>query len=598
MSFNRQLAKLFEEIAQMLELTGANRFRVNAHAKAARVIADHPASLETLAHDAPTLTAIEGIGKGTAEKIAEFADTGRIDEHEELKRQVPADLLEVMQIPGLGPKTVALMWRELGVESIADLKRIIQDESILNLPRMGAKTVENIEASIAFHESSGARLHLGVATPVAEAVVERLRACRGVREVAFAGSLRRGRETIGDIDVLAAAADANEAMDAFVAMDGVLEVLLKGETKTSCRVDLGAFGVDNRWGPRDDEARGVQIDLRVVDPEAWGAALLYFTGSKEHNVRLRERAIKRGLTLNEYGLFPSDDEAGPPQKRGVRPKAAKTEEAIYAALDLDWIPPTLREDRGEFDAEATPALVRVEDIRCELHSHTTASDGMMSISESAGIAKARGMHTLAITDHSRSSAIANGLDDDRLRAHVEAIRAADEQTPGISILAGSEVDILADGGLDYDDELLAELDVVVASPHAALQQEPGKATERLLRAIEHPLVHVIGHPTGRLIERRPGLEPRMDELIAAAVEHDVALEINAHWMRLDLRDAHVRAAVEAGCKIAINCDVHEAADYDNIRYGVMTAQRGWLPPELCVNAWTKPKLDKWLKGKG
>ncbi len=277
--------------------------------------------------------------------------------------------------------------------------------------------------------------------------------------------------------------------------------------------------------------------------------------------------------------------------------ASESEESIYAALGLPYLPPTVREDRGEFDLKQTPRLIEVSDIRAELHSHTVASDGEMSIEESAAMAIERGFHTLAITDHSQSSAVANGLKPDRLMEHIERVRAADKAIDGITLLAGSEVDILVDGNLDYDDDLLQMLDVVVASPHAGLKAKPAQATKRLLKAIGHPLVHIIGHPTGRLIERRPGMEPAMDELIAAAIEHDVALEINAHWMRLDLKDTHVRAAVEAGCKIAINCDVHAPGDYDNLRYGVLTGQRGWLPPEQCVNTWDHTKLHDWLRAK-
>ena len=594
MSFNARLTAMFDRMSAMLELTGADRFRVNAHAKAARVIADHASDLEPIAHDAKALTAIDGVGKGTAAKIAEFAETGTIAEHDELAEKVPAGVLELLEIQGLGPKTVKLLWEEKNVESVEDLKKIIDDGSILTLPRMGEKTVENIKESIAFRESSGTRLHIGVAMPIAEALAERMGAVAGVEDCAFAGSLRRGKETIGDIDVLITTSDPEAARAAFCEHEAVAKVLARGEHKCSVRLSLGGLG--GRFGGADGLA--LQADLRLVPRESWGAALLYFTGSKAHNVRLRERALSRGMTLNEYGLFPEDkSDDTPPQQRGVEPVAADTEERIYKKLGLPFVPPTLREDRGELDLEVTPGLISIEDIRAELHSHTTASDGEMSIEESAAIAKDRGFHTLAITDHSKSSAVAGGLSPERLRDHIKAVRAADKATEGVSILAGSEVDILVDGRLDYDDDLLAELDVVVASPHAGLKAKPAQATKRLLKAIEHPLVHILGHPTGRLIERRLGLEPAMDEIIAAAIEHDVALEINAHWMRLDLRDTHVRAAVEAGCKLAINCDVHHASDYDNLRYGVLTAQRGWLTPDLCVNTWSKKKLHDWLKSK-
>jgi len=326
--------------------------------------------------------------------------------------------------------------------------------------------------------------------------------------------------------------------------------------------------------------------------------LMYFTGSKEHNVRLRERAIKMGMTLNEYGLFEDDgSDETPPQSRGIDPVASETEEATYAALDLPFIPPTMREDRGELSLTEPRPVIQLADIKAELHSHTTASDGKMSIEESAQIAKDRGFHTLAITDHSQSSAVAGGLKPDRLREHIKEIRAANERIEGITLLAGSEVDILVDGSLDYDDDLLHELSVVVASPHAGLRAKPKQATKRLLKAIAHPMVHIIGHPTGRLIERREGLEPDMNELIAAAVEHNVALEINSHWMRLDLRDTHVRAAVEAGALISINCDDHHPSDYDNLIFGVQTAQRGWLTPEQCINTWDADRLLEWLRTK-
>jgi DNA polymerase (family 10) len=596
MSFNDELVARFEQMAQMLELTGANPFRVNALARAARAIDDLTSDLHEIADDPKALIAIPGIGKGIAEKIGEYAQTGKIQEHIDLLAEVPPGLLRVLEAPGLGPKKVALLWKELGVEDLSGLKRVIEDGSILSLPRMGQKTVDNLRSSIEFMESSGQRLHLGIAMPIAQAIVERMESVKGVKRAAFAGSLRRGRETIGDIDVLVTTSDAERARTAFTSMPGVTEVLAKGESKSSVRLSLE--GIDHaRWGG-DGASAQVQVDLRIVPEASWGAALLYFSGSKEHNVRLRERAQKQNLTLNEYGLYPEDGESEPPQKRGVKAEAGKTEEEIYSALGLAWVPPEIREDRGELDLEETPRLIEVGDIRAELHAHTTASDGVMSLEELVGEAKRRKFHTIAVTDHSKSSAQAGGLDESRLRAQRAQIEALRETTTGIEILCGCEVDILSDGSLDFDDDFLAELDVVVASPHVALSQEPKKATARLLKAIENPYVHVLGHPTGRLINRRKGLEPAMDEIIAAAIEHDVALEINAHWMRLDLRDTHVRAAVEAGAKIAIDCDDHAPGDFDNLVYGVLTGRRGWLTPEQCVNTWTKAKLHQWLKSKG
>ena len=600
MSVNKELAVRFQQISDMLELLGEDKFRVNAHARAARSIKDYPADLAALAGDRKALTAIDGIGAKTADKIIEFVQTGRIAEHEELEKKVPAGLLAILGIPGLGPKTVKLMWDQLGIVDVAGLKKAIDDASILTLPRMGQKTIDNIKESMAFMEEAGDRLWIGQAMPVAEGLVARLKKIQGVKEIAFAGSLRRGKETIGDIDILVAADDSEAVRSAFVSMPEVEKVLANGETRSSVRLRVGSDL--SRWSSGDDETQAsggavVQVDLRLVPRESWGAALLYFTGSKDHNVRLRERALKQKLTLNEYGLYPLDDRNEPPQRRGVKAVAGKTEEEIYTKLKLSWVPPEIREDRGELEVRETPALIELGDIKAELHAHTTESDGALSLEELVAEAKKRGFHTIGVTDHSKSSIQANGLSVERVKEQIKRVHDYAKSVKGISVLVGSEVDILADGTLDYDDKLLAQLDIVVASPHTALKQDPKKATARLLKAIEHPLVHVLGHPTGRLINRRPGLEPAMDELIAAAVEHETALEINAHWMRLDLRDTHVRAAVEAGALIAIDCDVHTLADFDNLRYGVMTGRRGWLTADQCVNTWSRQKLAAWLKRK-
>lgn len=591
MSFNADLATALEEIARMLELLGEDRFKVNAHARAARAVEGEDSDLKAIAHDVKALTAIEGIGPKIAAKIGEFADSGKISEHEELLARVPGGLLEMMRIPGLGPKTVKAIWETLGLTTPAALKAAIADGSIMKVPRMGAKTVENIRKSMEVVEQGEQRLLLGRALPIAEMLVERLRAMPAVKRAAYAGSLRRGRETIGDIDLLVVAdegvAGAAEAVRAeFTGFPEVQQVLVRGETKCSVRLNI--------------ERKIVQADLRLVPDRSWGAALMYFTGSKEHNVRLRERALRRGVTLNEYGLFTLDDDPTPHQQREgglAKSLAGESEEQVYAALGLPLIPPELREDHGELD-RPVPSLISVGDIRAELHAHTTASDGSMSIVELARLYKSRGFHTLAVTDHSKSSPLAGGLSPERLREHIREVHAARSEVDGITLLAGSEVDILADGSLDYDDELLAELDVVVASPHAALRQEPEVATERLLRAIRHPLVHIIGHPTGRIIGQREGLSPAMGELCAAAAEHNTALEINANWLRLDLRDSHVRLALEKGCVIAINCDTHRREDAENLRYGVQTGARGGLTKDRCINAWEPGRLHAWLKSKG
>lgn len=582
MSFNADVVAAFEELATLLELTGANGFKVNAHARVARVVDGLGRDLRATAVGeaaADALAEIGGIGASSAAKIVELATTGAIAELETLRREVPAGLREVMLVPGLGPKTVRRFWTEAGVESLADLEARLADGSLAALPRMGRKTLDNLVASIEFMKSAGDRTRLGDAMPLAESIVAELAAVPGAGAVTFAGSLRRGLETIGDIDILATATDPDALAEAFRNRADVTRVLVAGETKSSVRLDSG-----------------IQVDLRIVDAACWGSALLYFTGSKAHNVVLRERAIARELRLNEYGLFPdADKDDRSPQARGIAPVASRTEEAIYAALDLPWIPPELREDRGEFDRPVPDDLITVDAIRSELHAHTTASDGRLTIDELATAAKAAGRTVLAITDHSKSSAQAGGLDEDRLRRHIDDIREADARIDGITLLAGSEVDILADGRLDYDDEILALLDVVVASPHVALRQDPETATSRLCAAARHPLVHIVGHPTGRLIPSRKGLEPDMERLVEAAIEGGTALEINSNPHRLDLRDVHARMAIEAGCRLAIDTDAHRAEHLAFLRYGVLTARRAGARIGDCVNCLDEPALLAWLQ---
>lgn len=607
MSFNEDVAARFEQMAALLELVGENKFRVNAHAKAARVVEDHATDLRAAAEagDVAALTALDGVGKGTAEKIIEFARTGVMEEHVALLARVPAGVITMMRVPGVGPKTAKAIWETLGVTDLAGLKAAVESGAILTVPRMGEKAAAKIRENLSLAESAGKRLHLGVASLLAERIVAVVRAVPGVARAEAAGSLRRGAETVGDIDVLAVAegAGASAAVhEAFRTMPGVVSVVTSGESKTSVRVQVP--DVSGRWkGFAPDEGETVQADLRVVPAASFGAALMYFTGSKAHNVKMRERALARGLTLNEYGLFPEDTStAESPQKRGVAAVAGRDEAEVFCALGLGWVPPEAREDRGEFSAYAEektpPRLVEVADIKAELHAHTTDSDGRQTLAELVQRAKGRGFHTIAVTDHSASSAQAGGLTVERLREQRRAIEAHRRVVgQSIRVLCGSEVDILSDGRLDYEDDVLASLDVVVASPHTALDQEPAKATARLLKAIENPFVHVLGHPSGRIIARRKGLEPAWNEIFAAAAEHNVALEINAHWLRLDLRDTLVAAALAAGCLIAIDCDVHAADDFDNLRYGVATGRRGGLTAERCVNCWEGERLWGWLRGK-
>jgi len=575
-STNATLAAIFQQMADVNQIVDGNRFKTNAYQKAARVMKE--LTRDVSAVPPAELTSIEGVGKGLAEKIAEFVETGKIDEHREMLEDIPAGLLDLLEIPGLGPKGIAQLWREAGVESIVDLEAGIADGSLAELKGMGKKKLENLSKGIAFLAKQGGRTHLGRALPLAKAVIETLSQLPGVEKIEYAGSLRRGKETIGDIDVLVGAkSQATPAiMDAFVALPFVDEVLGHGDTKSSVRTS--------------DDTGAIQIDLRVVEPKYYGAALMYFTGSKEHNVKLRERALSMGYTLNEYALADKEDKA--------KHIETETEEAIYKALNLAWIAPELREDRGEIalsDKGALPELLELKDIKADLHTHTTASDGVWSIEENARAMAERGHHTVAITDHSKSQYQANGLDNDRLVQHIEAVREVAKKLEGtITVLAGSEVDILADGTLDYPDELLAALDVVVASPHAALSQEPKKATARLLKAIENPYVTIMGHPTGRLVLKREGMSPDIDELVKHAADRGVAMEINANHWRLDLRDTHARAAIAAGCKLAINTDAHGQGDLHQLPYGVLTARRAGATKADVVNCMTAAGLKEWI----
>lgn len=630
MSTNDRIAKILEEIGQMMEVLGEDGFRVIAHNRAARAVSAMTGDVAELAKDRKKLLEVEGIGPKTADKIIEFCTTGKVAEHEELKGKVPAGVLEMLELQGVGPKTVQGMWQTLGIDSIAKLKKAIDDGSLKTLPRMGDKAIEKIKSAIEMAAQGQERLRLGQAWSVAQRIAAHLKTCKHVAKIEPAGSLRRGKETIGDIDIVVAMKEGKDSniedvMELTRRAPGIVQVLLSGASKTSVRVSVDDDGA--RWGTDADAAekkgtteersaahsgKAVQVDVRVVPLRSFGAALQYFTGSKEHNVHVRAIAQQNGLTLNEWGLFDEkeweafrakkfkDDGATLEAMAKVEAVAGETEESIYKALKLVCPPAEVREDRGEVDLKDALELVELSDIKAELHTHTTASDGVLTIEQLSREAHARGFHTIAVTDHSQSSSIAGGLKPDRLREHVKAVHAVNAKLHkelGIRVLAGSEVDILANGALDYRDEILELLDVVVASPHAALSQDSATATKRLLKAIEHPLVNILGHPTGRLINRRKGLEPAMNELIAAAKEHNVALEINAHWMRLDLRDIHVRAAMEGGAMIAIDCDVHHPDDFDNLRFGVMTGRRGWLTKERCVNTWTAGKLEKWLKMK-
>jgi DNA polymerase (family 10) len=571
---NKEIAAVFVSMADLMEILGEDPFRVNSYRKAARAIEDLSEAVEDVS-EAGRLQEIPGIGKGTAEKIGQYLATGKVVQHEELLAKVPPKLPELLEVPGLGPKTVAKMWKEAGITSRQQLEDVIEDEpdKLTSLPGMGARKVRQIWESLAFLKSAGQRQRLGEAQAVADSLLAVVRKVKGVEEVVAAGSLRRGKETVGDIDLLcrAGAKDATRIIEAFAKAPGVQRVQAQGGTKGSVLLE-----------------RGVQADLRVVEAESFGAALAYFTGSKEHNIRLRELAQKKGLKLNEYGLF-----------KGDTPVAGEEEPGVYKALGLAYVAPELREDRGEIEAAAKgtlPDLVELPDIRGDLHMHTSASDGHNTIDEMVEACRARGYQFMAICDHSKSQIQANGLDEKRLAAHAAAIRSAGKKH--ILVLAGVEVDIFKDGSLDFEADVLAELDFVTASAHTALKLGREEATKRLIRAIESPRVNCIGHPTGRLINSRPGMEIDIEKVAHAAAANHVALEINAQYLRLDLRDVHVRAAIAAGAKILINTDAHSTGELDMMRYGVITARRGWATAGDVLNTVTAAELKKFLTRKG
>jgi DNA polymerase (family X) len=563
---NEDLRRQFAEIATLLKLDGADRFRVRAYERAADAIAAARVDLSQLAPSA--LTDLDGIGDTTARKITEHLTTGKIAMLEELRAKVPAGVVELTRIPGCGPKTAMLLYDELGVDSIEALRTAIDAGDLEGLKGLGKKTAENLRESIRrIGAKDAGRIPAADAIGVAEELCAQLRAVPQSLEVAYAGSLRRMRDTIGDVDILVASTEPAPVMEAFRASPLVREVIAAGEKKTSVLT-----------------VRDLQADLRVVDPEAWGAALVYFTGSKAHNVRVRERAVRRGLLLNEYGLFHREEADDGSVVAGER-LASRTEADVYAALELAEIPPPMREDTGEVDAAAAdelPQVVTLDDLRGDLHGHSDWSgDGKASLEDMVRAAEAKGYAYWAVTDHAIGLPM-NGIDADQVLARRRAIAELSERV-GIRILDGMELNIGIDGGLDYDDDLLATFDWNVASVHTLMQRPAAEQTERIITAMQHPAVHAIGHPTGRKVGVRPGYEIDLDDILAAARETGTALEVNASPRRLDLSGEMVRRAVEAGVTLTISCDAHTVGDLDLMRYGVATAQRGWATPADVLN---------------
>jgi DNA polymerase (family 10) len=562
---NDEIAGMLETLANLLEFKGENPFKLSAYRRAARVLRDQTEDVATLVRE-NRLKDLPGIGESIEKKIVQALTTGKIEKLTEVLKAVPPGVLRMMEIPGVGPRTAAQVHEKLGINTLQEFTRAARSGKLAGVPGIGAKKAEGFLGAIKFAKASSRRMLLGEALPLAERIVAQLEE-RGVRGALAAGSLRRMCETIGDIDILAAGSASGKIIGAFTKLPEVRRVLGAGGTKASVVMESG-----------------VQVDLRVVPPESFGAALQYFTGSKAHNIRLRAMARGRGLKLSEYGVF-----------RGNRRVAGRTEEEVYRALKLPLIPPELREDRGEIEAAqkgALPKLVALGDIRGDLHVHTKWSDGRNTIEEMARAARALGRKYIAISDHTRALKIFGGLDVDGLMKEIAAVRAAAKKLRGIALLTGTEMDIRADGTLDLPDAALAKLDFVTASVHSAFRQDKEKMTQRILKAIANPNVDCIGHLTGRLLGRREGYAVDVEAVLKAAARNGTAVELNANPLRLDLTDQACRRAKELGVQVVINTDAHSTEDLQLMRYGVATAQRGWLEKSNVLNARATPPKGK------
>jgi len=572
MASNARIAADLDEIADLLELQDANPFRVRAYRNAARTVRDADAPIRARVEANEDLRELPGIGKDIAAQIVRKVEGHEMEALVELRGKVPRGLLDVVRVPGVGPKKARALWSELGVASLDALDAAAREGRIADLKGFGAKTQERIVQGVASVRRFAERRRRADAEAALTPLLAWLREDAAVARLEVAGSVRRGRDTVGDVDLLVVSDDPTRVMARFRDYEEVETVLGTGESKTSLVL-----------------ADGLQVDLRAVDAAAFGAALLYFTGSKAHNVRLRLRAQERDATLNEYGLWSED---------GIERIAGASEEEVYEALDLPWIPPELREDRGELEAaeeRRLPLLIGVDDIVADLHTHSEWSDGSGTLREMQEAAVARGLEVLAVTDHSPALKMTGGLDRDKLLRQWEALDRLEGVVSGLTVLRGMEVDILADGTLDMDDDLLERMDVVVVSVHGRFELDEARQTERVVAALAHPSVNVLGHPTGRLLGQRDGFAIDLDAVIAAALEHDVALEINAHPARLDLDDRWARVAAKAGVPISINTDAHAPSELGLLAHGVLQARRAWLEPRHVVNTWPLSRLRRFLK---
>jgi len=564
---NKELTDLFEKMADILEFKGENPFKISAYRKASRILGDLTQDIEEITEKGE-LKKIPGIGEGMAQKIEEYLKTGKVSKFEEIRRGVSDELIAIMDIPGMGPKTLAMLHKEKGINNFSQLEKALSDGALLGLFGMGEKKVENIKRGIQLLKQSKGRMNLGVAFPAARRIVDTLRQKTGSKKIEWAGSLRRMKENIGDIDILATGPDKEKILQVFTHLPEVKEVLASGETKASVIVE-----------------GGTQIDLRVVEEDSYGAALQYFTGSKGHNIHLRGIAKAKGIKINEYGAF-----------KGEKKIAGKEEEDIYRSLGMDWIEPELREDRGEIEGAQKgrlPKLLQESEIKGDLHVHSKWSDGVFSIEEMAKAAQKRGYQYVAICDHSKSLKIAHGLDESRLIKQIEEIDSINEKFEGFQILKGTEVDILSDGRLDFSEEILKKLDFVVGAIHSGFKQDRGKMTKRIIQALENPHIHILAHPSGRLLGARDPYEVEMDELMEAAKKYGKALEINAYFERLDLDDIHCRKAKEMGIRVGIGTDAHHLDQMWMMSLGVAVARRGWLEAKDVLNTLSLKEILKW-----
>ncbi len=565
---NFEIAKLFYEMADLLEIKGENLFRVRAYQRAAQNLESHPEDIEAVA-ERGELEKIPGIGRDLAAKITAYLATGKIADLENMRKEVPRGLLALLDVRGLGPKTAKLLYERLGIASVEKLEQAARSGDILAVPGIREKTRENILKAIATWKAGQTRMPLGKALALARSLLETLTAHGGVNQIEVAGSIRRMKETVGDIDVLVTSTDPPRVIRTFVGLPSAREVLAHGDTKASIL-----------------HQEGIQVDLRVVEPEAFGAALQYFTGSKAHNVRVRELASRKGLKVSEYGVFD--------EKSGKR-IAGATEEEVYRAVGLPWIPPELRENSGEIEAALNgtlPDSIGLDAIRGDLHAHTNWSDGHHPLEKLIEAAEARGYEYIIVSDHSKSSTVAGGLTPDELREQIRQIRELQKKRR-IRILAGSECDILADGRMDFPDDILKELDIVLAAVHSRFKQARAEMTARIVRALENPYVNILVHPTGRLIGERDPYDVDLEQVFAAAKKHGKAVEINSSWQRLDLKDVHARRAAELGVWIAINTDTHYLENLNNMALGIGTARRAWIGPARVVNTLPLKQLLAW-----